>query len=567
MDLEKLPRCYPSGPVPAKILIVGEFPTAEEIHRKEPFVGASGRVLTDILHELDILRTECRLTNVSPWRPPRNDISKFFLTKTEATKNGFLPLGGKYPNQALRQGLKELAIEVAKTQPEIIIALGNTALWALTSEWGITKWRGSALTLNPAWEQPYDPDIRVIATYNPLGIMRSWDWRPVACYDISKAKEPKPKEPEWDWKISTSFRSVMIQLYLLKRSLDQDKLSWIAADIETRERTFVDCIGLAWSETEAICIPFFRASDYSFLWTEEQEAEIVLFLREIFLHPRTKLIGQNWYYDAQYIARIWGIFPIPEFDTMVAHAVAYPGTPKSLDYLSSIYLPWHRYWKDDTAEAEAEADDNKRWEYNCKDCCATWALREPIEQTLRSQNLWQPWEFERDLFRPLMAMIMKGVRLHEKRRQEYLPLVLDQQADLETFFQQVQAEAFPDLELAKTKTAKPWYRSPTQMVKLLYQHLHLPTQYHKKTKRPTTDEAALAALMKKEPIFAPLFSLILDYRSLGVFLTTFLLMPMDRDRRWRTSYNPVGTETFRLNSKSDSFGMGGNLQNIPTGDD
>jgi DNA polymerase I-like protein with 3'-5' exonuclease and polymerase domains len=92
-------------------------------------------------------------------------------------------------------------------------------------------------------------------------------------------------------------------------------------------------------------------------------------------------------------------------------------------------------------------------------------------------------------------------------------------------------------------------------------------QYNKHTKRPTTDDKALDTIAKKEKVFAPLIYALQDYRSLGVFLSTFLLMPTDRDKRFRTSYNPVGTETFRFNSSSDPFGYGGNLQNIPAGGD
>ena len=574
------PRCYPTGPQNAKILIVGEAPGADEIREGKPFVGQSGKELTDMLHQAGILRTECRITNVTPWRPFKNNIDNFFFTKTEAGKRGLGPIKGKYPGPEIRIGLKELRDEVAKVKPEIIIALGNTALWALTGEWGITKWRGSELNLQPVWDGPYDPEIRVLATYHPAAILRSWEWRPVACYDLSKAANPPAKEPSWNWVIAGGgaagsvasleghhFAMALSCLNWLADRLDGGEVIKIAADIETRERSFIDCIGLAWSETEAICIPFFRASDYSFLWTEDHEATLILVIRRILTHSNARLVGQNWYYDAQYIARLWGFLAVPDFDTMVAHAVAYPGTPKSLDYLSSIYLPWHRYWKDDTAEAEAQADDMIRWEYNCKDCCTTWALHEPISQTLERNGVVEPWEFEKALFRPLMSIMMKGVRQDQELKNQYLPHILSQQGELEDFFQDLAEQAWPDIQLAKTKGAKPWYRSPTQLVKLLYEHLGLPVQYHKKTKKPTTDDAALAALGKKEPLIRPLLSLITEYRSLGVFLSTFILMPMDKDKRWRTSYNPVGTETFRFNSSSDPFGFGGNLQNIPAGDE
>jgi DNA polymerase-1 len=44
-------------------------------------------------------------------------------------------------------------------------------------------------------------------------------------------------------------------------------------------------------------------------------------------------------------------------------------------------------------------------------------------------------------------------------------------------------------------------------------------------------------------------------------------MPRDIDGRLRCSYNVAGTKTFRFASSQNAFGSGGNLQNIPNGDE
>lgn len=560
-----IPRVYPHGPEDAKILIVGEFPTAVDVKTGKPFSDYDGQELTRMLHEAGIMRESCRLTTVCPIRPPKSDITQFFLTKTEGNKRGLAAVGGKYPTEEIRAGLQELAKEVARAKPKTIIALGNVALWALTGEWGISKWRGSELTLQPVWDGPFDPSIRVIPTYSPAMVMRTWEWRPVTCYDLRRAGQTPVPEPTWDFQIIRTFEEARIAFQFFEEHLSLGP-TLLSCDIETREKKFIDCIGIGVGSAAAFCFPIFKASSYEFLWTPEEEADIILGLRRILLHPNAKIVGQNFYYDATYIARLWGFLVQPFFDTMIGHAVAYPGTQKSLDYLSSIYLPWHRYWKDDTAEAEAEADDEKRWLYNCKDCAATWALYAPIAKTLdnaRLQNQW--WELKRK-FLPLMNMMLRGVKQDKTLNSTFMEQVLLQQGDLEHFFEDLGTQAWPDLQLAKSKTAKPWYRSPTQQVKLFYYELLLPPQYHKKTRRPTTDDAALSAIGKAEPLFKPLTDALGDYRSLGVFLSTFLLMALDHDKRFRTSYNPVGTETFRFNSGQDPFGFGGNLQNIPKGD-
>jgi len=89
----------------------------------------------------------------------------------------------------------------------------------------------------------------------------------------------------------------------------------------------------------------------------------------------------------------------------------------------------------------------------------------------------------------------------------------------------------------------------------------------KKTYNPTTDEKALIELASREPIIKPLTDLISETRSVGVFLSTFIQMPLDHDKRMRCSFNVGGTETFRFSSSGDAFGSGGNLQNIPKGNE
>lgn len=557
------PTTAPVGPLSADIMLVGDFAGAEDARRGEPFCDYNGKELNNLLHSAGLLRRDLRITNVLPYFPPQGKVEKLFLTKTEGKKAMIDEVGGRYPLPEVQGALQNLAKEISRTRPRTIVAVGPLALWALTGETSLAKYRGSELTLSPVWAGPYDPSIRVIPTYHPRDIMRNWDWWHIASADLKRAAQEPPKEPTWAFDIpqdNNDFLATQALLEALIRLADDGPFP-IAADIETRERTFIDCIGVAWSPTNALCIPFFRASDYTFLWTPEEEAELILLLRRLFLHPNTQLIGQNWYYDAQYIARYWGFLAEPTYDTMVMQAVLYPGMQKSLDFLSSIWLPWHRYWKDDTAEAEAEVDDLKRWKYNCKDCCATYALVAPIKAAIQAAGLEEPLQDELSSFRPLMRAMMRGVKQDQKKKELFLQQLLEVQSQYEDFFNTI-AIAWEDIPLAKSKTAKAWYRSPTQLSKLLYEVFKLPVQYHKKTKRPTTDDSALQALKKKEPLFLPLLQALENYRTIGIFLSTYILMPTDKDMRWRTSYNPVGTETFRYNSTSDAFDFGGNLQNI-----
>ncbi|MGH9429285.1 MAG: uracil-DNA glycosylase, partial [Terriglobia bacterium] len=165
----------PSGPSNAEIMVVGEAPGSEEERQNQPFVGPSGSELNRMFHEAGISRSECFITNVCRERPYNNDIGLFIAkTKKEVTKEHIL-YRDKWVRRPVLEGIELLKKEIELVKPKIIIALGNTSMWALTGKWGIMKWRGSMLLT--------DGGIRVLPTYHPALILRQWDFRAVAVND------------------------------------------------------------------------------------------------------------------------------------------------------------------------------------------------------------------------------------------------------------------------------------------------------------------------------------------------------------------------------------------------
>ena len=81
-------------------------------------------------------------------------------------------------------------------------------------------------------------------------------------------------------------------------------------------------------------------------WTPIQEAEIIRHIRRLLSHPNIRIIGQNFIYDTQFIQHWFGVTPRLSHDTMLAQNVVFPGTPKDLGYLSSLYCQYHWYWKE-----------------------------------------------------------------------------------------------------------------------------------------------------------------------------------------------------------------------------
>ena len=60
------------GPVRAKLMLIGEAPGRQEDVEGRPFVGAAGKLLTDLLESNGISRTSVFITNVVKCRPPQN---------------------------------------------------------------------------------------------------------------------------------------------------------------------------------------------------------------------------------------------------------------------------------------------------------------------------------------------------------------------------------------------------------------------------------------------------------------------------------------------------------------
>jgi uracil-DNA glycosylase len=331
----------PDGPIPAGIMLCGEAPGAEEEQAGIPFVGASGQELNRMLHEAGIMRSECFVTNLCRVRPPGNDIGAFIATRKKDITKDHVPLRDKMVLPVIVKGYEMLQQEIALVNPNIIVAFGNSALWALTGKWGIVKHRGSMLR--------HSSGAKVIPTFHPAAILRQWDWRAVALNDLRRVKahcgNRDYDEPQWRFVLQPTFGVVMQTLEVLLQRLATEKL-WIDFDIETKFG-HIDCVGLSWSLTEAICIPFLSQANKEGYWPEGEEAYIINRIYAVLTHKNALIRGQNLLYDAQYTYRHWHFVPRVAQDTMISWHVAFPGLPKKLDFQASLLCKHFTQWKPD----------------------------------------------------------------------------------------------------------------------------------------------------------------------------------------------------------------------------
>lgn len=339
------------GPVPSKVMIVGEAFGEEEERVGEPFMGASGQELNRMLHEVGMLRSGIFVTNLVNERPPYNDITKWMPEKKKDITHSHTPLRNRMVLPIVKEGFQKLMNEIRMVKPNLIIACGNSALWALTGEWGILRWRGSLMKMSPSGDMfdpwPAEALPKVIPIIHPTAILRQWELRAITVNDLKRCKrhmlEREIRVPEWNFILQPSIKTVLDTLALLQARVEAGPTK-LSLDLETAAG-HITCCGLAWSKLEAICLPFMSRGLNPDYWLEEEEAEIIYRLYKLTTHPNALVNGQNILYDSQYTFRHWHFVPHIVQDTMISHHTAFAGLPKALDFQASMYADYYCQWK------------------------------------------------------------------------------------------------------------------------------------------------------------------------------------------------------------------------------
>lgn len=546
------PTIRPTGPCPAKIMIVGDFPGQSDEQKGLPLVGYSGDELASMLSEAGIMRSACFVTLAVKQRPPGNDIGSFIAERRADITPLHHSLRDKFVLPPVVESREALIREIELCRPNIIIALGNAALWQLTGRWGVDKWRSSLLECDLPTGLDYRP--KVIPTFGPSRIMVQWSLRQIMIHDLrraeaqSKFREVTPADSKFV--IRPAYTVALAYLQKLFEVAEQGPMR-LAVDIETRAG-HIACIGIAWSKREALCIPLMCVERPEGFWTPEQEAMLMWNLQRLLCHPNALVIGQNFLYDAQYFHR-WLCYSPPRVrDTMIAQHVCFSNMQKSLDFLSSMYCERHVYWKDDGKTWDPKVPEEQLWTYNCEDAVRTFEI-DSVEQTnVDNMGLREVHDFQQALFPVVLNTMNLGIRVDLAKRGAFAFRLSDEIAAREQWLNEAVGRPIN-------------IKSPKQMQEFFYEELNFRPIISRKSKTVTCDEEALRKLSEREPLIRPVVRKILELRSLGVFLSTFVSAALDTDGRLRCSFNIAGTETYRFSSSQNAFGSGLNFQNIPKG--
>lgn len=311
------------------MLILGEVWGVEEEREGKAFVGPTGWELNKMLREAGIDRKDCELTNVFNMR---TKIEALCGPKSESLY-GYPSIGkAGYIRKQFRGELERLADEIDFVNPNLIVAMGNTASWAMLGKTAISKTRGT-VQLSTHTVTGY----KVLPTYHPAAIFRQWQLRPVTVMDLIKAKR-ESAYPE----IQLPQRQIWIEptledIYEFDRLYIRECES-LAVDIETSGKA-ITCIGFAPRKDIAIVIPgiVVRRAGRGYWPSVDVERKVYKVIKDILTRPIRKIF-QNGLYDIAFIYRAWRIgVRNADDDTMLLHHAIYPESLKSLGFLGSIY--------------------------------------------------------------------------------------------------------------------------------------------------------------------------------------------------------------------------------------
>ena len=142
------------------VLFVGEGPGQQEDLQGEPFVGAAGKLLDEMLSIIDLGRDNCYIANIVKCRPPGNRDPR---EEEQAACVGYL-----YE-------------QIRLLQPKLIVCLGRIAAGVLIRrDFRITREHGQWTYQNGAW---------LTAVYHPSALLRDLNRRPETFLDLLSIRD------------------------------------------------------------------------------------------------------------------------------------------------------------------------------------------------------------------------------------------------------------------------------------------------------------------------------------------------------------------------------------------
>jgi len=499
MDIEKYVPGM--GPIGAKIMILGEAPSYEETLAKKPFIGPSGRELDRILRDAGVPRHECWVTNVCKYQVPPNADKKRLPFHVRARNHGI----------NIEQQLVELRTEITDVNPNVILALGGTALWALSGKEKISKHRGSLM-----WGMGH----KFVPTYHPAHLLHSaaggeikgfWN-RQIMIFDFKRAYDESASPI-----LNLPQRTLQIchnsgELYEFLERYKHHKR--VGVDIEAGGHCLPICIGLAFTKGHGMTIPLWNRDGLSTIPTSDL-AVIWRMLAEILWEK--DIVGQNFNYDRDKLRRLGFTIRRISSDTLLKAFAINPELPKGLAFLTSIYTR-EPFYKD---EGMYEGSVKDLLLGCARDSCVTLEVDEAMNADLEELGVTKFYENFLMTLPDFYAEIeSNGFRVDEAKRAELIHKYVTWDLRLES-------------EMLELSGLDINVNSHVQVAALLFDEWRLP-------RRPGVGEEELTALLNlqsgpKDPVKRAWIEKCLERRRVKKTISTYLLALPDYDGKMRTT--------------------------------
>ncbi len=529
-----------TGPLDAQIMIVGDFPDEEACKIGIPFKGREGQTLDNLLSQAGIARYQCLLTTVAKDRPPGNKISYFFEDKKCTI-----------PKPKMQIWIDELKADIELYKPNIIIALGPTALWTLVGESKISIFCGYVLPCSLV------QGVKVIPVFHPKNVNFDWKLYFQSVLYFRKALKHSTY-PELVYTDQTYEPNVDVGRFIsyMEECISRPDWDKLAIDVETvQPGSHIEELGISHSANFGISIfllkgrrPTLSERDELQLW--QTFAELVK-QKKCIMQNGAYDIGILWYNQHILVEDLW-------MDTLIAAHVCWPELPRDLGFLGAICLNVPP-WKKGSAKNEL---------YNPADAGNTFGIAEVLDKEIDRQKVRHTFDFEMGLIPVALMMQLQGIEVNRHKQAKLIAYWTTEMNAMEK-------------QLFEIIGRKINWNSPKQMQELLYTDLKLPPQYKRRKsvtqKRTlTTDKDTLrklSGIVKDNPIF----NLILRYKK-AYTLLRFLDMQLSPESKVHTCYNITGASSDdEEDTKKTKRGFGrwsssksiilpfgsGNLQNIP----
>ena len=347
-----------------KTLIVGEFISQVDASEGKVFSDGNWRFLKARLRAHEVPKEDYEFAYTLPVpAPSTGGLLSFFGPRERAVRGhkGFR-FGQRvfYLDAKYHHYLTDLWATINRTQPNLVVALGDLAVWALTEHQSANSARGR-VTFGHAGIG----GRKVLPMLSPREVLSVGVNTPLFFADMEKMKRESAFDGVRRPQRFIHLRPTLDDLAEFKH-LYLDPAEEISVDIETKGegKPMITCIGFAPGPERCLVVPFFTEAHSSGNYWPSLAEELAAwrFVRLILNDRRKRILGQNFSYDLQQLLRCNGI-KVPSWhdDTMILHHAMQPGMRKSLGFLGSIYtdeLEWKSMGKRKASDKAGKKQDD-----------------------------------------------------------------------------------------------------------------------------------------------------------------------------------------------------------------